>query len=414
MPGAHGPQLVVDAGIPFEGLLREDFYRVAWTEGPGWTRSALAGADAICVRSSTRVDAELLEGTPVRMVATATSGTDHLDLEWLADRDIAVYAAPGSNAVAVAEYVWANLRALIPDLLVTRPRIGIVGCGQVGQCVARRAALLGLEVCVSDPPRALAEPDFCDRPLDEVLNSEVVTLHVPLTQGGPFPTANLLDARRISAIAPGTVVINAARGGVLDERALAAAILDKDLRAILDCWVGEPQIDPQLLKRAQVATPHCAGHTLDAKQRGARFVTEALEAFFRPGLVPAPVMSEEPADGMPARSAEPQADEPQSELRAQPAAVTRGGAGTNASDMQPALDAEGYLGLLAEQVDFEAVTLELKALAGAEPATRAAGFANIRRRAGLRQELGLAFRDQYRVGTPVADPHLPQGPVQIV
>jgi erythronate-4-phosphate dehydrogenase len=409
MPGARGPHLVVDAGIPFEGLLREDFYRVTWTEGPGWTRSALAHTDAICVRSTTRVDASLLEGTPVRMVATATSGTDHLDLDWLADRGIAVYAAPGSNAVAVAEYVWANLRALLPDLLTARPRIGIVGCGQVGQCVARRAALLGLDVRISDPPRALAEADFFDQPLDEVLNSDVVTLHVPLTRSGPFPTVNLLDAQRIAALAPGTVVINAARGGVLDEQALAAAVSDHGLRAILDCWDGEPQINPQLLKRAEVATPHCAGHTLDAKQRGARFVTEALEAFFRPGLAPLAATPDGPADGRLALPADPQSKAPLRHPADPP-----GRASTAAEETHPPLDAEGYLGLLAEQVDFEAVTLELKALAGAEPATRAAGFATIRRRAGLRQELGLAFRDQYRVGTPVADLHLPQGPVRIV
>lgn len=395
LPGATGPRVAADPGIPFEGLLRQDFYRVVWLEGAQWTRENLQDVDAICVRSTTRVDAALLEGTPVRFVGTATSGTDHLDLDWLAARHIPAWAAPGSNAVAVAEYLFGNLRQLFPDLLTRRPSIGVIGCGHVGQCVVRRARLLGLPVSISDPPRALAEPDFVGQPIEEVLRSEVITLHVPLTDDGPFPTRGLLDAARLALVAPGAIVVNAARGGVLDEAALVSAVRQRGVRAMLDCWVGEPRVSVPLLRAAAVATPHCAGHTLDAKQRGARWIAEALDACFLPEHTAAQATD---ATG-PFRSADMPAESP--------AELPAAGAGTESPD------AETYLRLLAEQVDLEAVTLEMQALAGADDDTRAAGFAAIRRRAGLRQELGLTFEDQYRRGTPVHDPHLPTGPVRV-
>lgn len=381
LPGARGPRIAADPGIPFEGLLRQDFYRITWLEGDAWTREALREVDGVCVRSTTRVDAALLEGTPVRFVGTATSGTDHLDLDWLRAQAIPTYAAPGSNAVAVAEYLFANLRQCLPQLLAARPVIGVIGCGQVGKCVVRRAELLGLETRISDPPRALVDPEFVDTPLEQVLDADVVTLHVPLTDEGPFPTRGLLDRRRLTQLRPGVIVVNAARGGILDEAALLAAVEHRGIRAIIDCWVGEPLISRPLLRAAEVATPHCAGHTLDAKQRGARFIAEALDRCFLPPEG-ADAVSEASSDG--------------------PSVPASG-----------APDAKTYLHLLAEQVDLEAVTLELKALANADDVARAAGFAAIRRRAGLRQELGTTFENQYRRGTPVFDPHLPTGPIRL-
>jgi len=371
----RGPAVVVDAGIPFGTEFREDWYRVHRVEGGGWTRDALAGADAICVRSTTRVDAALLEGTPVRFVGTVTSGVDHLDLDYLHDAGIAVYHTPGANAVAVAEYVLANLVMLLPARAPTT--LGVVGCGNVGTAVARRARLVGFEVVEHDPPRAARDPEFESVPLERVLAASVVTLHVPLTRSGPYPTADLIDARYLACLPSGAIFVNTARGGIVDEAALAARAEAGDLTAIVDCWRGEPLVDPRLLAAATVATPHLAGHTIDAKRRGARYIAHALDASFAPKAA-AGVRVTRPAP-------------------------------------HPGADVEGatYRRLLAEQVDFEAVTLQLKALAGAPEPARRTGFARLRADAGMRQELGVTFERGWRRGTPVADPHLPTGAVRI-
>lgn len=374
----RGPLVVADAGIPFGAELREDWYRLRRVEGDGWTASVLRDADAICVRSTTRVDAALLTGSGVRFVGTVTSGVDHLDLDFLRAFGVAVYHTPGANAVAVAEYVLANLVDLAPKPLPPDFSLGVIGVGNVGAAVARRAALLGISVRHYDPPRADAEDDFASVPLEAALEADAVTLHVPLARDGPHPTAELLDAEAIGRMRSGAILFNTARGGIVDEAAWRAAAEAGRLRAVVDCWLDEPKVNRGLLATSAVATPHLAGHTIDAKRRGARWIVRALDEFFAP-----------PA--------------------AQQIKVIAGQA-SSAADV----DGDTYLRLLAEQLDFEAVTLQMKALGRAPDAALATGFAALRANAGMRQELGRRFEGGWRRGTPVADPHLPSGPVRLL
>lgn len=271
------------------------------------TRAALAEAEILLVRSVTRVDAALLSGTPVRFVGSATAGTDHVDLDYLRRAGIDFAHAPGSNAAAVAEYVLCAILSILardrrPDW--SGLTAGIIGHGHAGTAVARKLGVLGIECLLNDPPRAAAGDPGPYVDLATALAADIVSLHVPLTESGPYPTRHLLDAIHIAALRPDTILINAARGGIIDETALRARLANAaDLRVVLDCWCGEPAIDQQLLELATLATPHIAGHTIEARLRGTRMLYDAyrhrhgLAADPEPGVVAAASSIEVPGDG---------------------------------------------------------------------------------------------------------------------
>jgi erythronate-4-phosphate dehydrogenase len=235
------------------------------------------GATALFVRSVTRVDAALLHNTAVQFVGTATAGVDHVDAAFLAAENIRFASAPGCNANAVADYV---LDVFDTCGISSNDVVGIIGCGHVGGHVARYARSRGMTVLVSDPPLEEAghafPPWITALPIDELLErSTVVTVHTPLTEQGSHPTSGLLHRERLDRCRPGTLVINTARGGIVDERALADHVSAGRLRAALDVFVGEPKVDPYVIERIPYCTPHIAGYTRQAKEKGARMVYEA-------------------------------------------------------------------------------------------------------------------------------------------
>lgn len=245
-------------------------------------------ASALIVRSVTHIDRMLLGGSLVEFVGTATSGCDHVDTAWLAERDIAFAHAPGCNASAVADWVVAALAALHANgrHRLGRGTVGVVGAGCVGSRVARRLRALGYETRVCDPPRAAAEGEEGFVTLAEALGSDVVTLHVPLVDGGDYPTHALIGTAALESVPDGAVLINAARGGVVDEDALATRLDDgPDLVTVIDTWAGEPAIDAGLLPRVDLATPHIAGHTREGRLRGTAMVAAAAAGHF--GVDPA-------------------------------------------------------------------------------------------------------------------------------
>lgn len=238
--------------------------------GRGFTPSLIRGAEILLVRSVTRVDAALLAGSAVRFVGTATSGVDHVDLDYLQSHGIGFAAAPGSNAQAVAEYVLSAVLVLAESrgTSLRKAVAGIIGHGRVGSRVARLLERLGITCVPNDPPLEVLTGDPRLRSLDEALDSDIVTLHVPLTRDGPHPTHHLIDARRLAQVKPGAILINTARGGVVDESALLRALQQgRRMSAVLDCWENEPAIDADLLERVALGTPHIAGHSFDAKLR---------------------------------------------------------------------------------------------------------------------------------------------------
>ena len=280
-------RVMVDALAAFEG-----FGEVALIDGRTLQAADLDDCDILLVRSVTRVDQALLANSPVRFVGTATAGTDHIDLNYLQQRGIAFAAAPGCNAQAVGEYVLACVLALHAGETLAGLRCGIIGLGHAGSAAARLLSAAGLACVACDPPRAAREGEAGFVALEAALDADVVSLHVPLTDGGRWPTRDLLGAREIARLRPNAVLINAARGGVLDETALTAALRAGRVRAVLDCWMNEPAVDRELLALASIATPHVAGHAVDARARGTWQLRDALAAYLgQPDVNPAPAQT---------------------------------------------------------------------------------------------------------------------------
>ena len=268
------------------------------------TRSVLADAEVLVIRSKTRVNRDLLAGTPVRYVGTATAGTDHLDLAFLGEAGIAWTAAPGCNANAVSEYVLAAALHMVRrrGMLLSDLAVGIVGVGQVGSRVEAKARALGLRVLPNDPPRALREANHDLLGLPEVLaEADLLTLHVPLNEDGPFRTRRLADHRFFEGLKRGCLFVNASRGEVVDAAALRQA-LDRDVvrGAVLDVWEREPRVPPDLLGRVDLGTPHIAGHSFEGKIDGTLMVYEDLCRFLEVPVDASVYRHRDPEGGTPA------------------------------------------------------------------------------------------------------------------
>lgn len=253
-------------------------------------RQQLRDCRCLIVRTLTRVDRELLRDSPVEFVGSATIGTDHVDLDYLRTSDIAFSNAAGCNAEAVSEYVFSGLFALSRqkgfDPLAMRA--GIVGFGNVGRRLKHKFDALGIDCLVCDPPLAESAESpqpFCD--LDTLIGEcDLISLHTPLTRGGGHPTFHLLDAARLRALPRDCLLINTARGGVVDNGALLEVSRRRDdLRLFLDTWEHEPLVSRELLRRADLATPHIAGYSVEGRLRGTQAVLDAAAARFgwRPG-----------------------------------------------------------------------------------------------------------------------------------
>ncbi len=280
--------ILADENIPLVDEFFAGLGEIRRMPGRSINRAALENVDLLLVRSVTRVDRELLDGTAVKFVGTCTIGTDHLDLDYLEQAGIDWASAPGCNARGVVDYVLGSLLALAElrgDTLAQRS-YGVVGAGEVGGRLVEVMRGLGWDVRVCDPPRQVREAGgFVS--LDEVLaECDVVSLHTPLNMGGDWPTFHLFDQERLSNLRPGAWLINASRGAVVDNVALRDVLVQRpDIDAVLDVWEGEPQVDVELAGLCRIATPHIAGYSLDGKLRGTAQIYAAFCAVR--GLEPA-------------------------------------------------------------------------------------------------------------------------------
>jgi len=280
-------KIIADANIPFVVECFSSIGEVTALGGREITPSVVADADILLVRSITPVDAALLAGSKVRFVATATIGFDHIDVDFLTRNNIGFASAPGSNANSAAEYVVAGLLEVGRrcDLDLEGKSIGIVGVGNVGSRVAKKCAALGMAVFLNDPPLQRQTGEAKYRPLEELFDCDFITLHTPLTLEGPDKTYHLADQDFFKSLKERCVFVNAARGGVVDSEALKAAIRAGRLRAVvLDVWENEPNIDSELLKMADIGTPHVAGYSLDGKIAGMIMIYRSTCEYF--GLEP--------------------------------------------------------------------------------------------------------------------------------
>ncbi|MGL5291971.1 MAG: 4-phosphoerythronate dehydrogenase PdxB [Vibrionaceae bacterium] len=269
-------KIVIDENMPYALALFSQFGEVTALAGRAIEAQDLRDVDALMVRSITKVNKELLALAPkLRFIGSATAGVDHVDVELLRSRGIHFVNAPGCNKIGVAEYVLSALHTLglQHDFALASRTVGIVGAGQVGSYLANCLDALNISYLLCDPFLEKAGDKRSFVSLDELIaRADVVSLHTPLTYDGEHPTWHLFDAKRLAALKAGTILINAARGKVVDNQALKRALSQQKLTAVLDVFEDEPLVDNALLAQLAFATPHIAGYSLEGKARGTAMI----------------------------------------------------------------------------------------------------------------------------------------------
>ncbi len=290
----HTLSIFIDENIPLIAEALAPFLpsnlRIHRFHGRNLRRNDLHDAHcvALCVRSTTRVNADLLDSTPVRFVGTATSGTEHIDIEYVHNSGREFHHAGGSNAHSVAEYVvfallhWEKQYAT----QLQGKTIGIVGYGNIGRRVAELAYKLGLRVVVCDPVLREAgghiAPYCHELSFNELCSSsDIITNHVPFVQSGAYPTSGLFDRPVLERLLPNGLFIHASRGGIVEERALWEIVQERNIATVLDVWENEPSIHAALVRHSLLATPHIAGYSYEGKVRGSMMIARACVQFLQ-------------------------------------------------------------------------------------------------------------------------------------
>jgi erythronate-4-phosphate dehydrogenase len=283
-------KIVADSHIPYLKGVFEPFFDVEYLPGHLINRQVVKDADVLIIRTRTASNQNLLHGSRVRLIASATIGYDHIDTHYCESNGIKWVTAPGCNAAAVQQWVaaalvkWISSKNLNPKTLT----IGIVGIGNVGSKVVTLGNALGMNVVCCDPPRAEREnmASFVD--LHELLKvSDIITFHVPLTRVGNYPTYNMLNSKNLALCKPTAYFLNSSRGGVVDEVTLLRYLEQNPNGAVaIDVWENEPDLNLELAKRCLVATPHIAGYSLEGKVMATKMVVDAVSRYFNLGLAP--------------------------------------------------------------------------------------------------------------------------------
>lgn len=273
-------KIIIDKAIPFMENRFPENLETVFLPSAEITKENIIDADALIIRTRTKCNASLLECSKVKFIATATIGTDHIDRNYCDTKGIEFVNAPGCNAPGVAQYVFASLFTL--GFSSEFHTLGIIGYGHVGSVVADWARKMGIRILISDAPREAAGYKDVDYGKVEALlkNCDAVTIHVPFTTQGDFPTLKLISEEKLKMMKPGAILVNSSRGGVVDEVALQKEISHKGIKAVVDVWENEPLINPEIVKLAWITTPHIAGYSLEGKIRATRMALEAIANHF--------------------------------------------------------------------------------------------------------------------------------------
>jgi erythronate-4-phosphate dehydrogenase len=276
--------IVADDKIPFLKGVLEPYASVKYLPGREITRKSISGADALLIRTRTKCTGELLEGTRIRFIATATIGFDHIDTRYCDSHGIKWTNAPGCNSSSVQQYITAALLKISQEFRFSlrEKTIGIVGVGNVGSKVEKAASLLGMRVLLNDPPRARKEGTERFSDLQTILReSDIISLHVPLIVVGEDKTYRLVNEGSLKRMKKGAWLINSSRGEVADTISMKRALGSGRLAgAVLDVWEHEPDIDTEILNNTFIATPHIAGYSTDGKANGTAMIVNDLASFF--------------------------------------------------------------------------------------------------------------------------------------
>ncbi|MBN1116964.1 MAG: 4-phosphoerythronate dehydrogenase PdxB [Bacteroidales bacterium] len=292
-------KIVADDKIPFLNGVLEPFCDVEYIEGKYISRENIKDADALIIRTRTKCNAELLDGTSVKFIATATIGFDHIDTKYCKENRIQWTNAPGCNSGSVQQWFMAAILYFAKEnkIDLTTRTLGIVGVGNVGRKILRFTDSLGLRVLINDPPRARKEGACGFNTMNTIQKEcDIITFHVPLNTAGDDKTYHLVDEQFLSKLNPGSLLINSSRGEVIDN-----VVLNENLKkntacnAILDVWENEPELNLDLLKNSFLSTPHIAGYSLDGKANGTAMSVQSISKVFRlpytdwyPDEIPAP------------------------------------------------------------------------------------------------------------------------------
>jgi erythronate-4-phosphate dehydrogenase len=278
-------KIVIDDKIPFIKGLLEPVADVRYIKGSDICQKDVIDTDALIIRTRTRCDKKLLDGTKVKFIATATIGSDHIDSAWCNSKGIKWANAPGCNSGSVMQYITATILFLAKkhNLKLSDMTLGVIGVGNVGKKIVKMAGILGMRVLQNDPPREIAEGkgSYCNL-TDLLTQSDIVTLHVPLTFTDNYPTYHLANDQFFSFMKNDSFFINSSRGQVCDENSLKKALKNGPVAGcVLDVWETEPKPDPYLLKISDISTPHIAGYSLDGKLNATIMAVKALIGFFK-------------------------------------------------------------------------------------------------------------------------------------
>lgn len=277
-------KLLADAHIPYLRGFAEQFGEVEYLPGNQFHKENIRDKDALIVRTVTHFGREILEGSHVKLICSATIGFDHIDTAYCDANGIAWRTAPGCNADSVEQYIIASLLFLSRKhgFDLTGKTIGIVGVGNVGSRVAAACEKIGMNVLLNDPPREENEGSGSLVDLDTIKReADIITFHTPLTRSGNHKTFHLADESFFNGLAQKPFIINSSRGSVVECPALKKAIKEgKAAGAVIDCWENEPDIDRELLHLSDIATPHIAGYSADGKWTATKMSLENLNDFF--------------------------------------------------------------------------------------------------------------------------------------
>lgn len=277
-------KIIIDNAIPYIKGILEPYFEVVYVAGSDINATNVKDCDAMFIRTRTHCNSELLQGSRVKFIGSATIGIDHIDTEYCDKSGIEVRNAAGCNARAVAQWVLAAIMEQ-DKTNPTTPQstiIGVIGVGNVGSVVAQLFEDMGFTVLKSDPPKAKLDPKFQDSPIEYLLEkSDIVTFHTPLTKNGEHPTYHLLGGQNLKALNPNATILNSSRGGVIDEKALLEAFSRGELEnMMIDVWEDEPNINLELLEKSLISTPHIAGYSSQGKANATSMIVEQISKFF--------------------------------------------------------------------------------------------------------------------------------------
>ncbi|MCM8538276.1 MAG: 4-phosphoerythronate dehydrogenase [Lentisphaeraceae bacterium] len=277
-------KIIIDDKIPYIQTVLEPYAEVHYIPGKDIAPEDTKDADALIVRTRTKVNENLLEDSSIKFIATATIGYDHIDREYLKNNNIPWTSCPGCNSESVAQYITSTLIRLEEKYSesLKGKTIGIVGAGNVGKKIFKKATALGMKVLVNDPPREEAEgPEgFCS--IEKIkAEADFITLHVPLFREGELKTYHLVDTQFLKEMKSNAIIMNTCRGEVINNQDLKVALQNNEIRgAVIDVWENEPAIDPELLELVDIATSHIAGYSADGKSNGTSMSVQALSKHF--------------------------------------------------------------------------------------------------------------------------------------